>query len=140
MKTQFLYINIFLLIPFLNVSAQEQRDPSLIHSIFFGGGSYYIDRNQIQELNKFLDKFEGIETYEIIIHSHTDNIGSLEYNRYLSRMRSWSTLQQLLQKGLNEELIFIEDYGEENPVYDNATMMGKLHNRRVDVILKPPIS
>lgn len=121
----------------ISLSAQEEEQ-QLIKSIFFGGGSYYIDGVQIQELYDWLDGIEGIENYEISIHSHTDDIGSISYNQWLSRMRSEATFQVILDKNIvPQERITIEDFGEQNPIYDNSKFEGKLMNRRVDVILKP---
>lgn len=119
------------------VSAQTD-DPAFIKSIYFGGGSYYIDGRQIQELNEWLDKFPGLEGYDILIHSHTDDIGSLEYNKRLSEMRSHAVIRILEQRGLRPETINKEDFGELSPVFDNSTWEGKLKNRRADVILIPP--
>ena len=115
----------------------EFAEPYLIKSIYFGGGSYYIDGQQIQELNEFLDGIPNIEQYEINVHGHTDNIGSREYNKWLSEMRSDAVFQRLLLKDIPADIILIQDFGEDNPLYDNKTWQGKLHNRRVDVIIKP---
>ena len=135
MKTG-LFIFAFLL-HFIPVDAQTGKPP-YIKSIFFGGGSYYIDGIQIRDLNDWLDGFPGLEGYNILIHSHTDNIGSLEYNQWLSNMRSDAVIRVLQQRGLRPETISKEDFGELNPVYDNSTWEGKLRNRRADVILIPP--
>ncbi len=124
---------------FLPIKAQT-GEPPFVKSIFFGGGSYYIDGRQIKELNEWLDGFPGLEGYDILIHSHTDNIGTLEYNQWLSQMRSDEAVRVLQQRGLRPETISKEDFGELNPVYDNATWEGKYKNRRVDIILKPPNS
>ncbi|MDX1939910.1 MAG: OmpA family protein [Saprospiraceae bacterium] len=120
--------------------AQEEKPAYHIFSIYFGGGSYYIDEEQIQELYKWLDGIPDIETQQISIHSHTDNIGSIEYNKMLSRYRSESALQELLNKGIPQEIIDIADFGEESPIYNNETWDGKLRNRRVDIIIKPLIT
>jgi len=128
---------LLLVVPFAQLFAQEEDEPEYhIKSIFFGGGSYYIDEVQAQELFDWLDSFENFHEYEISIQSHTDNIGSMEYNKWLSQMRGQSTLQLLNQKGIPPEMISNEDFGENSPVYDNATWEGKLRNRRVDVILR----
>ena len=108
-----------------------------IFSIYFGGGSYYIDSEQTQELFDWIDGIEGAEDMDISVHSHTDNIGSKAYNDWLSQMRSESAIMKLLEKGLRQEMMSIEDFGELNPVYDNSTWEGKLKNRRVDIILRP---
>jgi outer membrane protein OmpA-like peptidoglycan-associated protein len=122
----------------LTAGAQELApEPSMIKSIYFGGGSYYISQNQIQELKDFIKSFPGIENYTITVHSHTDNIGSQEYNQMLSEMRSYMSIKELLQLRVPREIISINDFGEFNPVYDNATLEGRLRNRRVDIILWP---
>ena len=128
-----------LLFSTLSVTAQEEGPAYYIKSIFFGGGSYYIDEQQVKELYEFIDEIPDIENMEILIQSHTDNIGSIEYNQWLSQMRSQSTFQKLLEKGLKSEMMLIEDFGEQNPYFDNATWEGKLNNRRVDVIIRPLI-
>lgn len=125
----------------VSILAQEgEEDPGYyIYSIYFGGGSYYIDQEQAQGLVDWLNSIPDVETHAISVHSHTDNIGSKAYNDWLSQMRSESAIHQLLQQGIPEENISIEDFGELNPVYDNSTWEGKLKNRRVDIIIKPLI-
>ncbi|MEO1518176.1 MAG: OmpA family protein [Bacteroidota bacterium] len=129
----------FLLLTFANwqtAHAQDDSLPDQVKSIYFGGGSYYVDPGQQQELYDFLDAIPDIEFCEIEIQSFTDNIGSLRYNQYLSQMRSEMVLQKILERDFPREQITILDFGELNPLYDNATLQGRLHNRRVDVIIK----
>lgn len=121
----------------LSLNAQDADPGYFIHSIYFGGGSYYIDGQQTQELKEWLQTIPNIENTVITIHSHTDDIGSKEYNDWLSKMRSNATIQKLLEQGIHRDLMSIEDFGELNPVYDNSTWEGKLKNRRVDIIIKP---
>ncbi len=121
------------------ISAQTTPgNPQHIHSIFFGGGNYYIMPDEEAALIEFLENIPHIETYIISIQSHTDDIGSLEYNQWLSQMRSRATYHKLLEYGLTADQLVIEDYGETSPVYDNATWNGKLRNRRVDIVLLKP--
>ena len=121
----------------VNLIAQEEEPSYYIFSIYFGGGSHYIDSQQEQEFYDWLESIPGIENHEISVHSHTDDIGGKQYNAWLSQMRSESALTRLVNKGILREVISIEDFGELNPVYDNSTWEGKLKNRRVDVIIKP---
>lgn len=106
-------------------------------SIFFGGGSYYIDEGQILELKEFIDGLPDILQYTISIHSHTDNIGGMDYNNWLSQMRSESVIYELVLQSIPIENIFIKDFGEYNPVFDNDTYKGRQLNRRVDIIFEP---
>lgn len=109
-------------------------------SIYFGGGSYYIDEEQIDELNEWLDSIPDLlEKYEIHLISHTDPIGGREFNEMLSRMRSAAVQSLLVQRLIPENRITIKDWGLDNPVYSNDSHAGRQMNRRVDIILYPVI-
>jgi len=119
------------------VQAQEQGQ--IIRSIYFGGGSWYIDEYQITELYHFIDSLPGASSYSISIHSHTDNIGGVAFNQMLSEYRSQAALRVLLQKGYSRDAIEIKDFGLHNPIFDNSTYEGRLKNRRVDIIFWPQV-
>ena len=133
---------IFILSSALTVStayAQDIGPEDRVISIYFGGGSYYIDEEQEEELYDFIHETEFIHEYQIEVHGHTDNVGSYEFNHYLSHMRCEAVIYQLTHMGVDEiqpELIFQYDHGELSPSYTNDTSMGKQGNRRVDVILR----
>lgn len=129
----------FLLISMLFLSslsfAQKFGEPSYIKSIYFGGGSFYVDRNQSTQLKDFLDSIPNIHNFVITVHSHTDNVGGVEYNEWLSEMRSESVIEELiLNEKIKKEVIEIQDFGLFNPIYDNTTWEGRRMNRRVDII------
>ena len=105
-------------------------------SIYFGGGSYYIDDDQGTDLIDFINDIDNLARYQIEVHGHTDNIGSLDFNQYLSHMRCEAVIDILKSLLIEEETIFQYDHGEQDPDYSNATFQGKLHNRRVDVIIR----
>lgn len=115
------------------------QEPKYQMSIYFGGGSYYITENQREAVKVFLLNINNVDQYKITIHSHTDNIGGVEFNDMLSRMRSQSAMDQLLLNNIRQEMIEIKDFGLHNPVYDNSTWEGKLKNRRVDILLWPQV-
>ena len=124
----------------LTVNAQHSQD-EIRKSIFFGGGSYYVDEYQIEELYDWLDSIPNLlEKYDIHLISHTDPIGGKEYNEWLSKMRSEAVQHIILNRGdISERKISIKDWGLDNPVYSNRTFQGMQMNRRVDVILYPII-
>lgn len=121
----------------VGVAQQLQPDPLLVKRIYFSGGSYGIDQKQAQELKQFIESFANIEQYTITVHSHTDNIGSIEFNQFLSERRSDMAVQKLLELRVPRNIITVQDFGEFNPIYDNSTFQGRLMNRRVDIILWP---
>src|ERR1700755_806222 len=107
-------------------------------SIYFGGGSYYIDDYQANELSRWIDSIPNLlEKYEVQLISHTDPIGGRAFNEWLSKMRSGSVCMLRLEKDIPERLIHSKDWAFENPVYANDSHEGMMMNRRVDVILHP---
>lgn len=117
--------------------AQTEEDDLLLKSIYFGGGSYYVTPGQAEELGDFILNVEDLEHYQVIIFSHTDNIGGKEYNEWLSKMRSHAVREVLMKIPVSENQIEIRDFGQENPLYSNKQSLGRRANRRVDVILVP---
>ena len=131
-----LLLSVSILLMSVSALAQQYQD-EIRKSIFFGGGSYYVDEVQIEELYDWLDSIPNLlEKYDIHLISHTDPIGGKEYNDWLSKMRSEAVEQIILNRGdISERKITIKDWGLENPVYSNTSYSGMQMNRRVDVIL-----
>ena len=77
-----------------------QEVKEMVRSIYFGGGSAYIIKHQAQELYDFVKNLKHLEYYEINIMSHTDNIGSREFNEYMSRSRYSQALDEPRHKRL----------------------------------------
>jgi outer membrane protein OmpA-like peptidoglycan-associated protein len=129
---------VFLSACLLAIGTLGMAQDEMRKSIYFGGGSYYVDEYQAQELQFWLDSIPNLlEKYDIQLISHTDPIGGKEYNEWLSKMRSMAVQQLILQQEIPENRITIRDWGLENPVYSNASFRGMQMNRRVDVILYP---
>ena len=118
------------------LSAQEE----LRKSIYFGGGSYFVDEFQAEELYQWLDSIPDLlEKYDIQLISHTDPVGGREYNEWLSEMRSFAVQRLLLAHAIPDYKISIKDWAFDNPVYTNRSRQGMRLNRRVDVLLFPII-
>ena len=124
-----------LLFSFNTSFSQEVKE--MVRSIYFGGGSAYISKQQAQELYDFVKNIKHFEYYEINIMSHTDNIGGREFNEYLSRMRSASVIDLLKAMDIPQEKLKFKDFSFDSPAYDNNTWEGRERNRRVDIQFKP---
>jgi outer membrane protein OmpA-like peptidoglycan-associated protein len=121
----------------LSSFAQTKGD-EIRKSIYFEGGSYYIDEWQAADLSHWLDSIPNLlDKYEIQLISHTDPIGGKRYNEWLSKMRSQAVFDILLSKDIPERFIHTKDWAFENAVYSNDSYRGMVMNRRVDVILFP---
>jgi outer membrane protein OmpA-like peptidoglycan-associated protein len=131
------YITLLTLVLFIDIAYSQETESLIKMSIFFGGGSSYVDDEQRLELKEFIENLENLEQYKIVLYSHTDNIGSKEYNERLSNMRSTAVLKEILITGVPEEKTEVKDFGLTNPLYMNNSANGRIMNRRVDVILIP---
>nr|WP_299417478.1 OmpA family protein [uncultured Emticicia sp.] len=126
---------ILFLISFSTAFSQEVKE--MVRSIYFGGGSAYISKQQTQDLYDFVKNIKHLEYYEINIMSHTDNIGGREFNEYLSRLRSASVIDLLKAMNIPQEKIRFKDFAFDAPAFDNHTLEGRERNRRVDIQFKP---
>lgn len=67
-----------------------------------------------------------------MIDGHTDNMGSLKYNIFLSKERALSAIDYLVKKGVKRNRFRFHAYGYEKPVVPNETPEGRQLNRRVE--------
>lgn len=71
--------------------------------------------------------------YKLVLLGYTDNAGSPEYNKDLSRRRADAVKRSLTALNVSESRITVTGFGEENPIADNATEEGRAQNRRVEI-------
>jgi len=65
------------------------------------------------------------------IEGHTDSDGAAAYNESLSTRRAQTVFDYLANKGVAEDRMSVQGYGESRPIADNTTSAGKAQNRRV---------
>jgi outer membrane protein OmpA-like peptidoglycan-associated protein len=75
---------------------------------------------------------EHPELTAIEIEGHTDNTGTPELNRTLSRQRAEAVLAWLVARGVAPTRLQAKGYGQDRPIDDNATEAGRAKNRRVE--------
>jgi OOP family OmpA-OmpF porin len=92
---------------------------------------------ELDELGRFLQSKP--DTY-VVIDGHADNIGSAEYNMYLSRRRAESVAAYLTNNyNIGSDRIVVLWYGSANPVASNDTPEGRALNRRAEVAVGGPM-
>ncbi|HBA61944.1 MAG TPA: hypothetical protein DCZ92_14250 [Elusimicrobia bacterium] len=76
---------------------------------------------------------------DIIIEGHTDNVpirsGKYESNWELSMARAYSVLLFFAEQGIPAKNLAGIGYGENRPIGDNATPVGRAQNRRIEISL-----
>jgi outer membrane protein OmpA-like peptidoglycan-associated protein len=68
---------------------------------------------------------------KISIEAHTDNVGSQAANIMLGLDRARAVREYLVQQGVAPERIRVSSQGEDAPVAQNTTAIGRQQNRRI---------
>jgi outer membrane protein OmpA-like peptidoglycan-associated protein len=67
------------------------------------------------------------------VGGHADSDGSASYNKKLSERRAKAVLKYLMGKGISDQRLKYNAYGEKYPMSDNSTEAGKQRNRRAEI-------
>jgi outer membrane protein OmpA-like peptidoglycan-associated protein len=99
------------------------------NSYQISGGFYPVLDSVATVLNKF-------NKTVLSVNGFTDSSGSFEHNQQLSEQRAASVAHYLSSKGISGLRISTQGYGERYPVADNATLLGRALNRRVEINIR----
>lgn len=102
-----------------------------LNDINFDFGKSVIKEESFLNLERVYTFFQN-NTWAIEISGHTDNKGTPEYNKKLSRERAEAVKKFLVNKGITESRIKTQGLGAEKPVAENETEEGRALNRRVE--------
>ncbi len=84
------------------------------------------------ELDNVTRMMRKYTSYYLVVHGHTDIVGTLGYNNGLSRRRAEYVYNYLKQKGINENRLRIEYHGENQPADRAQGSDANAKNRRVE--------
>ncbi len=104
----------------------------VLNNIFFGFNESTLKDESINELERLVQLIKDNPGIKLEIGSHTDNVGSEEYNKVLSEDRSKSVVNYLIQKGIPATKLVAVGYGEAKPVASNESETGRQKNRRTE--------
>lgn len=103
-------------------------------ALIFEFGSAQLNQSMHKILDSMLTRLQNYQESIVIIESHTDNIGSSEYNYKLSLRRSEAIKKYFIDNGVDDERIQINAHGENLPIVSNDTLENRAINRRVNLI------
>ena len=83
-------------------------------------------------LNSYLKKHPNSK---VLLIGHTDNVGTSDQNKLLSKKRAFSVKYLMEEFGIATKQIKVDYMGDKNPLSSNATNNGRKKNRRVEVRL-----
>lgn len=106
-----------------------------INPVYFISGSSTLEKESRDYLERIYNDYLKSGEYKMVIIGHTDNTGSREFNFKLSLSRAKMAEEYLLKLGVERSDISIEGKGEDDPLVPNDTLVGRAHNRRVEIKL-----
>ncbi|MDZ4714916.1 MAG: OmpA family protein [Cytophagales bacterium] len=102
----------------------EKNKVFALRNIYFGYDSANIRPASARELDKLVDVLNDNPEIKIEMSSHTDSIGSVEYNINLSQRRAAATVNYLIKMGIPSERLVAKGYGESKPIARNTNRDG----------------
>ncbi|WP_187696374.1 OmpA family protein [Xanthovirga aplysinae] len=100
--------------------------------IFFDFDSFRLKAESIKTLDQLIVELQELKDVKINVLGHTDDIGDMNYNQWLSEQRALSVRNYMLEAGISEKVLnIVEGKGENEPVKLNTTLEGREFNRRV---------
>lgn len=106
-------------------------------NIQFATGSAQLTGDGMRTVQQIRDEV-AITGLKVMLNGHTDNTGSPDINRSLSKQRAESVraaLETLAPNDFPNSRFRVAGFGPDRPVASNATSDGRAQNRRVEVIL-----
>ncbi len=104
----------------------------VLKNIFFDFDKATIKPESAAELNRLVKLLKENPGIKIELGSHTDNLGSDEYNQKLSESRSRTVVDYVASKGIDKGRLVAKGYGETQPLESNDTEQGRTTNRRTE--------
>lgn len=103
-----------------------------LNNVFFDFNKATLKPESFPELDRVVEFLNENPKVEIQLSSHTDALGSDEYNQKLSDERAGSVKKYFISRGISVEKVGVKSFGESQPIADNETEEGRQLNRRVE--------
>jgi outer membrane protein OmpA-like peptidoglycan-associated protein len=117
-----------------DIPADVSKQLSLsARNISFGSANAKLATKSNAHLDKIVTIMNDNPTLKLKVEGHTDNAGDDEKNMQLSEDRAAAVKAYLVSKGISEDRIESQGFGETMPVADNSTSAGRTKNRRVEI-------
>jgi len=124
-----------------NAMADELRKSCRLElsGIYFNTGSASLLPESEPALRQIAQVVRQSAVPVLEVQGHTDNIGSPQFNQELSQQRAEAVRHALVsQFGIAPGKLTSRGFGFARPVDSNATVVGRAHNRRVELACPGP--
>lgn len=121
--------------PAPRTTEQPPERISISTEVLFGFDSDALRAGASTELDRVVQLLSARPTARLSIEGHTDDVGDDAYNLSLSERRARAVKAYLVEHGATAANIEARGLGETRPVMPNDTDVGRLQNRRVELIV-----
>ena len=105
--------------------------------IYFEHNSNDIPQKAYETLNNIIKLTSRLSDLRITVEGFTDSHGDPVYNKQLSKYRADMVKSYLIGKGVSASKIDSIGRGSQNPLKSNASLDGRIQNRRVEIKINP---
>jgi len=116
----------------LKSSQIQYKQPFIMKNIQYAYNSDQLEPSSYPELDKIFKQMDENPTLLMKITGYTDNVGKKEYNLMLSKKRAKAVKDYLVSKGIDEDRIFTDGKGSDDPIDTNSSEDGRAKNRRIE--------
>ncbi len=111
--------------------SREAPEPLSLR-LFFALNRWKLSAEQRQRLHEFVRRLPA-NAGEVLVEGHTDDLGSTQYNAWLSRKRAEAVRAALIVLGIPAERIRTAAYGSTRPAVAGTSPEARRQNRRVEI-------
>lgn len=121
---------------------QDQLKVTMVNDILFPEGGWRLSPSGEQTLGKIAPTLSNLPGQQIIVQGFTDNVpigpelrSRFPSNVELSSGRADEVVRFLTSKGVPQNSISAQGFGEARPVASNDSPQGRSKNRRVEIVI-----
>ncbi|HTY07621.1 MAG TPA: OmpA family protein [Candidatus Edwardsbacteria bacterium] len=117
----------------LSVALVKKKEVFAFENINFDVGKATIKAESTPVLEQLYKVLQDNPEIKVEIAGHTDKMGSPKKNLVLSQARAAAVVKWLMDKGIKNDRMVSQGYGDTKPVADNKTKAGRAKNRRIEI-------
>jgi chemotaxis protein MotB len=121
---------------------QNELRVTMVNEILFPEGGWTLSPKGEETLGKIAPTLANLPGQQIVVQGFTDNEpigpglrGRFPSNLELSSARADNVVRFLTLKGVPQNSISAQGFGDARPVASNTTPQGKAKNRRVEIVI-----
>lgn len=105
----------------------------VVNGVRFEQAKSELSRDGEQALTELLEAMHKFDQVRIAVMAHTDDRGTHEVNKDLSRARADAVVNYLANNGIDRSRMKAEGYGELLPLVQNVSEKNRAKNRRIEI-------